>query len=123
LALQQDALAEAGCGKIFTERLSGAVTDRPALRKALEFARSGNTLMANPDIPVIQIAQCLGVSPATLYRYIPAARTDAILVKKPYRAPELLTAVKEALSQKTGSYRYPNVVSLRGAPFSNAAES
>jgi Resolvase, N terminal domain len=75
LALQQDAFAEAGCGKIFTERLSGAVTDRPALRKALEFARSGNTLMANPDIPVIHIAQRLNVSLATLYRYVSAART------------------------------------------------
>ena len=61
--------------KIFAQRLSGAVTDRSALRKALEFARGGDTLMANPDIPVIQIAQRLGVFSATLYRYIPAART------------------------------------------------
>jgi Resolvase, N terminal domain len=53
LALQRDALTEAGCEKIFTEQMSGAVADRPALHDALEFARSG----------------------ATLYRYIPAART------------------------------------------------
>jgi hypothetical protein len=33
LALQRDALAEAGRGRIFTEQLSGAVTDRP--RRAL----------------------------------------------------------------------------------------
>jgi DNA-binding MurR/RpiR family transcriptional regulator len=32
-------------------------------------------MLANPDIAVTQIAQRLGVSPATLYRYIPAART------------------------------------------------
>jgi transposase-like protein len=32
-------------------------------------------LLANPDIAVTQIAHRLGVSPATLYRYIPAART------------------------------------------------
>jgi len=32
-------------------------------------------MLANPDIAVAQIAQRLGVSPATLYRYIPAART------------------------------------------------
>jgi len=178
LALQRDALTEAGCAKIFTEQMSGAVTDRPALHDALEFARSGDTLivwkldrlarsmkqlietverarapskpcggrgigfrsltealdtttaqgrlvfhmfgalaeferslirertqaglaaarragrtggrppkltdddieaakamLANPDIAVTQIAQRLGVSPATLYRYIPAART------------------------------------------------
>ena len=169
--LQRDALTEAGCAKIFTEQMSGAVTDRPALHDALEFARSGDTLivwkldrlarsmkqlietvetlrvrgigfrsltealdttttqgrlvfhmfgalaeferslirertqeglaaarragrtggrppkltdddieaakalLANPDIGVTQIAHRLGVSPATLYRYIPAART------------------------------------------------
>src|SRR5271170_5866320 len=171
LALQRDALTEAGCAKIFTEQMSGAVTDRPTLHDALEFARSGDTLivwkldrlarsmkqlietvenlrvrgigfrsltealdtttaqgrlvfhifgalaeferslirertqaglaaarrdgrtggrppkltdddieaakalLANPDIGVTQIADRLGVSPATLYRYIPAART------------------------------------------------
>jgi hypothetical protein len=42
LALQRDALTEAGCVKIFTEQMSGAVTDRPALHDALEFARSGD---------------------------------------------------------------------------------
>ena len=30
LALQRDALTEAGCTKIFTEQMSGAVTDCPA---------------------------------------------------------------------------------------------
>jgi DNA invertase Pin-like site-specific DNA recombinase len=171
LALQRDALTEAVCAKIFTEQMSGAVTDRPALHDALEFARSGDTLivwkldrlarsmkqlietvevlrvrgigfrsltealdtttaqgrlvfhmfgalaeferslirertqaglaaarrlgrkggrppkltdndieaakalLANPDIGVTQIAHRLGVSPATLYRSIPAART------------------------------------------------
>jgi DNA invertase Pin-like site-specific DNA recombinase len=171
LALQRDALAEAGCGKVFIEQMSGAVADRPALHDALESARGGDTivvwkldrlarsmkqlietietlrvrgigfrslteaidtttaqgllvfhmfsalaeferglirertraglaaarrigrtggrppkltdddleaaraLLANPDIGVTQIAHRLGVSPATLYRYIPAART------------------------------------------------
>jgi DNA invertase Pin-like site-specific DNA recombinase len=170
LALQQDALREGGCEKIFVEQMSGAVTDRPALREALEYARSGDTLivwkldrlarsmkqlietiemlrsrnigfrslteaidtttaqgvlvfhmfsalaeferalirertraglaaakrvgriggrppkmteddldvaktlLANPDITVADIAGRLGVSPATLYRYLPAAR-------------------------------------------------
>ena len=45
LALQQDALKEAGCEKIFVEQMSGAVTDRPALRDALDYARSGDTLI------------------------------------------------------------------------------
>jgi DNA invertase Pin-like site-specific DNA recombinase len=170
LALQQDALGEAGCEKIFVEQMSGAVTDRPALREVLTYARSGDTLivwkldrlarsmkqlietieelrlrgigfrslteamdtttaqgvlvfhmfsalaeferalirertraglaaakragriggrppklseddldiartlLANPDIPVADVADRLGVSPATLYRYLPAAK-------------------------------------------------
>src|SRR5207237_10659456 len=160
-----------GCAKSCTERGSAAVTDRPGLHAALEFARSGDTplvwkldrlarsrkqlietvetlrvrgigfrsltealdtttaqgrlvvhmfgalaeferslirertqaglaaarragrtggrppkltdddieaakaMLANPDIGVTQIAHRLGVSPATLYRYLPAART------------------------------------------------
>ena len=171
LALQRDALTEAGCEKIFIEQMSGAVTDRPALREALDYARSGDTLivwkldrlarsmkqlietieglrlrgigfrslteaidtttaqgvlvfhmfsalaeferalirertraglaaakragrtggrpaklteddldvartlLANPDITVTDVADRLGVSSATLYRYLPAART------------------------------------------------
>ena len=47
LALQRDALTEAGCAKIFTEQMSGAVTERSALHDALEFTRSGDTLMDN----------------------------------------------------------------------------
>jgi DNA invertase Pin-like site-specific DNA recombinase len=43
--LQRDALTEAGCDKIFTEQMSGAVADRPALHDALEFSRSGDTLI------------------------------------------------------------------------------
>jgi DNA invertase Pin-like site-specific DNA recombinase len=170
LAVQQDALREAGCKRIFMEQMSGAVTDRPALGEALEYARSGDTLivwkldrlarsmkqlietierlrlrgigfrsvteaidtttaqgvlvfhmfsalaeferalirertraglaaakragriggrppkmteddlgvartlLANPDITVADVAGRLGVSPATLYRYLPAAR-------------------------------------------------
>jgi DNA invertase Pin-like site-specific DNA recombinase len=170
LALQEGALKEAGCEKIYIEQMSGAVTDRPALREALEYARSGDTLivwkldrlarsmkqlletieklrlrgigfrslteaidtttaqgvlvfhmfsalaeferalirertraglkaaklmgrtggrppklteddldiartlLANPDITVADVADRLGVSPATLYRYLPAAR-------------------------------------------------
>jgi len=36
---------------------------------------AAQAMLANPDIGVTQIAHRLGVSPATLYRYIPAART------------------------------------------------
>jgi DNA invertase Pin-like site-specific DNA recombinase len=36
---------------------------------------AAKAMLANPDIAVTQIAQRLGISPATLYRYLPAART------------------------------------------------
>jgi len=32
-------------------------------------------MLANPDITVAEVAERMGVSPATLYRYLPAART------------------------------------------------
>jgi hypothetical protein len=35
---------------------------------------AAKAMLANPDIGVTQIAHRLGVSPAILYRYIPAAR-------------------------------------------------
>jgi DNA invertase Pin-like site-specific DNA recombinase len=40
-----------------------------------EDIEAAKAMLANPDIGVTQIAHRLGVSPATLYRYIPAART------------------------------------------------
>ena len=45
LALQQDALAKAGCERVFTDTLSGAHADRPGLTEALAYARSGDTLV------------------------------------------------------------------------------
>jgi len=36
---------------------------------------AAKAMLANPDIGVTQIAHRLGVSPGTLYRYIPAARS------------------------------------------------
>ncbi len=45
LNLQFDALKEVGCEKVFTEKVSGAKADRPELNKALEFIRSGDTLV------------------------------------------------------------------------------
>jgi DNA invertase Pin-like site-specific DNA recombinase len=45
LALQLDALKEAGCEKLFTEKASGAQRDRPQLAAALEYMRGGDTLV------------------------------------------------------------------------------
>jgi DNA invertase Pin-like site-specific DNA recombinase len=42
--LQLDALEAAGCTKIFEEKLSGAQRDRPELKAALDYVRSGDSL-------------------------------------------------------------------------------
>ena len=43
--LQVDALNEAGCEKIFTEKISGADKKRRKLQEALEYMRKGDTLV------------------------------------------------------------------------------
>jgi DNA invertase Pin-like site-specific DNA recombinase len=43
--LQQDALQEAQCDRIFTDTISGAKTERPGLDEALRFLRTGDTLV------------------------------------------------------------------------------
>jgi len=43
--LQIDALNQSGCDKIFTEKVSGAKANRPQLKKALDYMRSGDTLV------------------------------------------------------------------------------
>ncbi|HEV7330924.1 MAG TPA: recombinase family protein [Flavisolibacter sp.] len=44
-SLQQDALKAAGCEKIFTDKVSGTVTERPGLTKLKEHLRKGDTLV------------------------------------------------------------------------------
>ena len=41
-ALQLDALREAGCERVFTEKASGAARDRPELKAALDYIRAGD---------------------------------------------------------------------------------
>ena len=43
--LQLDALKKAGCGRVFTDTITGAIMDRPGLREALEYMRPGDTLV------------------------------------------------------------------------------
>jgi hypothetical protein len=43
--LQLDALTVSGCERIFSEKASGAKTDRPELLKALEYARQGDVIV------------------------------------------------------------------------------
>jgi DNA invertase Pin-like site-specific DNA recombinase len=43
--LQVDALNEAGCARIFTDKASGTLANRPQLAAALDYARPGDTLL------------------------------------------------------------------------------
>ena len=45
LDAQQAALRAAGCEKIYSEKISGAVTDRPALKKAISGLGNGDVLL------------------------------------------------------------------------------
>ena len=45
LELQREALKNAGCSKIFEDKVSGTRTDRPGFTKALEILRDGDTLV------------------------------------------------------------------------------
>jgi DNA invertase Pin-like site-specific DNA recombinase len=44
-ALQLDALAKAGCARVFTDRASGAIEDRPGLAELLDHARPGDVVV------------------------------------------------------------------------------
>ena len=45
LELQREALAKAGCQKVFEDKVSGTRADRPGLGKTLEMLREGDTLV------------------------------------------------------------------------------
>jgi len=45
LSLQLDALAAAGCGKVFEDRASGVQTGRTGLQAALDYVRDGEVLV------------------------------------------------------------------------------
>lgn len=45
LSLQVDALNQAGCEKIYQEKVSGSLADRPELTRLLEVIRVGDTLV------------------------------------------------------------------------------
>lgn len=45
LDLQIDALTEAGCSNVYTDKISGSRSDRPELGKALDYVRKGDTFV------------------------------------------------------------------------------
>jgi DNA invertase Pin-like site-specific DNA recombinase len=45
LDVQHEALTRSGCDKVFDDTMSGKVTDRPGLQKALDILRKGDTFV------------------------------------------------------------------------------
>ena len=45
LDMQMDALNKIECDEIFTDKMSGARSDRPGLEEAMKFMREGDTLI------------------------------------------------------------------------------
>ncbi len=45
LTLQTDALQQAGCERIFEDKISGAKAERPGLQEALAYARKGDSIV------------------------------------------------------------------------------
>jgi Resolvase, N terminal domain len=115
LALQRDALTEAGCAKVFTEQMSGAVTDRPALHDAREFARSGDTLIVSSDHRFAADSAGsgrAGLRKAAAERHWWASSTVAYCLAKSRHA-----AYQEALSlvlASSGARRWPQSLPNRG---------
>ncbi len=76
---QTDALADAGCEKLFSDVASGARTHRPGLDHAIAFCRQGDTLketiamaktlLTDKNLSVKQICDRLGMAKSTLYMH------------------------------------------------------
>lgn len=45
LDVEHEALAASGCDKVFDDTMSGRITDRPGLQRALDVLREGDTLV------------------------------------------------------------------------------
>ena len=94
---QQHALVEAGCLRVFAARLSGNNADRPEPAVCLDYLRPSLDRLSRslagliqivgtlrrPDNTVSSIAQLLGVSRATIYKYVPEVTTGRAAVALP----------------------------------------
>jgi DNA invertase Pin-like site-specific DNA recombinase len=73
MLLERSLIPERTQAGLAAARRAGRTGGRPQ-KLSDDDIEAAKAMLANPDIGVTQIAHRLGVSPATLYRYIPAAR-------------------------------------------------
>jgi DNA invertase Pin-like site-specific DNA recombinase len=83
--LQKDALEKAGCEKIFTDTISGTVSQRPGLAKIKEILRKGDTL-------VVWRLDRLGRSLKDLIDWINYLDTEGVALKSIQESIDTTTA-------------------------------
>jgi DNA invertase Pin-like site-specific DNA recombinase len=103
LALQQDALTAAGCEHLYTDTVSGSVTDRPGLSLALSHLRPGDTLVvwrldrlgcSLPHlIETVRQLQERGVGFRSLQEQIDTTTSGGKLVFHVFGAPQSLSGI------------------------------
>ena len=79
--LERSLIRERTQAGLAAARRRGRTGGRPSKLSA-EDIEVAKTMLANPDIGVTDIAHRLGVSPATLYRHIPAARASNVSIMR-----------------------------------------
>ena len=90
LTLQVDALEEAGCERVFQDQVSGIVNTRPNLNQALNFARSGDSLVVwrldrlsrslRDLIETVTLLESRGVQLKSLHESIDTASSSGKLI-------------------------------------------
>ena len=80
LDLQRDALQQAGCEQIFTDRISGTKAERKGLTDALSHLRSGDTLVVWRLIDTVTALQERGIGFKSLQESIDTTTSGGKLV-------------------------------------------
>src|SRR5690348_9526256 len=109
LALQQDALQQAGCTKIFTDTASGAQTERRGLTEALSYVRPG-------DILVVWKLDRLGRSLKDLITRITELQTRKIGFKSLTEQIDTTTSGGKLIFTYLGRWRNSSGTSSRSGP-------
>lgn len=95
--LQLDALAKAGCTKIFQDTASGAKATRKGLSEALEYAREGDTL-------VVWRLDRLGRSLTQLIEFMNALKDRSISFRSLIESIDTTTPIGQFFFHVTGAF-------------------
>ena len=115
LALQVDALKNAGCRKIFDDKVSGVGSVRPGLTAALKYVREGDSLLAcrldrlgrslKEPIQVVTGMEVRGVGFRSLQESIDTTTSGGRLIFHVFGA--LAECERNLIRERTGSFPQP----------------